>query len=187
MTELLATPAGFTLRRWADDDADAVLAAFAPPDMAWQAGPPISDRAGAVRWLRGCLRDWDRGTGYWWAVTDQRDVVLGNVAVTSVDRRHDTGWVSYWTTETARGHGVASAGTRALARWALGELGLFRLELGHRTNNPASCRVALQAGFVAEGLERAKLRYGSTRYDVELHARLATDPEQEPGRGWTAR
>ncbi|WP_440697198.1 GNAT family N-acetyltransferase [Clavibacter nebraskensis] len=43
-------------------------------------------------------------------------------------------------------------------------------------NNPASCRVARRAGFIAEGIERAKLRYGDERFDVETHARLATDP-----------
>jgi hypothetical protein len=25
--------------------------------------------------------------------------VVGNVAVTSINRQHDTGWVSYWTIE----------------------------------------------------------------------------------------
>lgn len=54
--------------------------------------------------------------------------------------------------------------------------GLERLELGHRLNNPASCRVATRAGFLAEGIERQKLRYGTQRFDVELHARLRTDP-----------
>lgn len=43
-------------------------------------------------------------------------------------------------------------------------------------NNPASCRVATRAGYPAEGVERAKLRYGDERFDVETHARLATDP-----------
>jgi RimJ/RimL family protein N-acetyltransferase len=52
---------------------------------------------------------------------------------------------------------------------------LFRLELGHRVNNPASCRVASRAGFLVEGLERQKLAYDGVRFDVELHARLATD------------
>jgi len=36
--------------------------------------------------------------------------------------------------------------------------------------------VASAAGFRAEGIERDKLRYGTERYDVETHARLATDP-----------
>lgn len=71
---------------------------------------------------------------------------------------------------------MAGAATRALADWALTDLGLFRLELGHRRDNPASCRVARRAGFTVEDLERAKIRYDDRRYDVELHARLASDP-----------
>ena len=57
---------------------------------------------------------------------------------------------------------------------------MFRLELGHRVNNPASCQVAIAAGFAVEGVERAKLRYGQKRFDVETHARLATDPRVRP-------
>ncbi|MFJ3186444.1 GNAT family N-acetyltransferase [Streptomyces halstedii] len=101
---------------------------------------------------------------------------LGCVAVTAVNQVHGCGWVSYWTTEAARGSGVASAGVRALARWDFDDLGLYRLELGHRTDNPASCAVARRAGFTAEGIERGKLRYEGVRHDVERHARLATDP-----------
>jgi RimJ/RimL family protein N-acetyltransferase len=64
---------------------------------------------------------------------------------------------------------------RAVATWAFDEVGLFRLELGHRTNNPASCVVATRTGFLVEGLQRGKLSYDDQRY-VELHARLAPDP-----------
>lgn len=53
--------------------------------------------------------------------------------------------------------------------------GLFRLELGHRVNNLASCKVATSAGFIPEGIERQKLLYGAERFDVETHARLRTD------------
>lgn len=81
----------------------------------------------------------------------------------------------------ARGRGVATTAVRAVAASALDDLGRFRLELGHRTNNPASCRVATAAGFPVEGLERAKLGYGGERFDVELHARLATDPARSGG------
>ncbi len=71
---------------------------------------------------------------------------------------------------------MATHGCRGLAQWCFAELGLFRLELGHRTDNPASCRVACAAGFTAEGLQRQKLAWDGVRYDVETHARLATDP-----------
>lgn len=173
-------PAGpFTLRPWHPADADAVRAAFAPPDMARQAGEPMTADGAAERWLDARVAEFGAGRGWSFAVTD-RDDVLGNVAVSDVSRRHETGWVSYWTVERARGRGVASAAVGALAGWALTEGGLFRLELGHRTNNPASCVVARRAGFLVEGLERQKLRYDGERFDVELHARLATDPGPPP-------
>jgi RimJ/RimL family protein N-acetyltransferase len=64
-----------------------------------------------------------------------------------------------------------------VARWAFDNAGLFRLELGHRVNNTASCAVARAAGFVVEGHQRQKSEYDGVRYDVELHARLVTDME----------
>jgi RimJ/RimL family protein N-acetyltransferase len=165
----------FTLRPWQPTDADAVRAAFGPPDMARQAPEPMDRSGAAERWIEARVAEFESGRGWSFAVVDG-DAVLGNVAVTGISRSHDTGWVSYWTVEQARGNGVASAALCAAAAWALDEGGLFRLELGHRTNNPASCVVAGRAGFLVEGLERQKLRYDGERFDVELHARLATDP-----------
>ncbi|MGW2394003.1 GNAT family N-acetyltransferase [Streptomyces lydicamycinicus] len=105
------------------------------------------------------------------------NMALGGVAVGNLSTQHATGWISYWTTSAARGKGVATHGCRALANWCFADLQLFRLELGHRTNNPASCRVAQAAGFAPEGLQRQKLAYDGIRYDVETHARLATDSQ----------
>lgn len=68
----------------------------------------------------------------------------------------------------------------------VGNVGLTNSEDRHRTNNPASCSGARRAGFLAEGIERAKLEYGSQRFDVETHARLASDPvpDLDPFRLW---
>lgn len=171
----LVTDRGDLLRRWAPDDAPAVLAAFDDPSMATQIGEPLSGLPGAERWIEERNAQWDAGTACSWAVFE-RDVLVGSVTVSSIERRHGTGWISYWTTAPARGQGVASSALRSVATWAFDELGLFRLELGHRRNNPASRGVAVAAGFVSEGIERQKLRYGDERFDVETHARLATDP-----------
>ncbi|WAP52062.1 GNAT family protein [Arthrobacter sp. ATA002] len=101
---------------------------------------------------------------------------MGNVGISSVDVRHGTAWLHYWLAAPARGRGLAVRAVASLANLAFGDLQLHRLELGHRTNNPASCKVAGSAGFAVEGVQRAKLRYGTDRFDVEIHARLATDP-----------
>ncbi|MGW6062222.1 GNAT family N-acetyltransferase [Streptomyces sp. NPDC055189] len=164
------------LRPWSERDAVAVLDAFSAPEMSRQSDEPVDSRESASRWIARREEEERAGTAYSFAVVDGNDTPLGNVAVGAVNHVHATGWVSYWTAPSARGSGVASYGCDALARWAFGELGLFRLELGHRVNNPASCRVARTAGFAAEGLQRQKLAYEGIRYDVELHARLASDP-----------
>ncbi|WP_055568835.1 GNAT family N-acetyltransferase [Streptomyces atriruber] len=164
-----------SLRPWRQEDAAAVLAAFSAPEMTRQADEPVDSLDSAASWIDRRTRDRDAGTAYAFAVADGNGTVLGNAAVGAVNRTHSTGWVSYWTTPDARGRGVAAYGCAALARWAFDELGLFRLELGHRTNNPASCHVARTAGFAVEGLQRQKLAYDGVRYDVELHARLASD------------
>ena len=50
-----------------------------------------------------------------------------------------------------------------------------RLELGYRTNNPASAAVARHAGFVVEGVEREKFCYDGVLYDAAIAARLHRD------------
>ena len=177
MLDELVTDRGDRLRRWTASDASAVLAAFDGPSMDHQLGEPLADVADAERWIGQRITEWDAGTAYSWAVVDTNAALAASVTVSSVNRQHLLGWVSYWTVASARGRGVASSALRAVAVWAFEELGLFRLELGHRTNNPASRGVAVAAGFVSEGFERQKLRYGDQRFDVEIHARLATDPQ----------
>ena len=60
--------------------------------------------------------------------------------------------------------------------WVLHELGLSRLEHGHRMTNLASCRVSMSAGLRAEGVARARLPNGAERFDGETHAGPRTGP-----------
>jgi RimJ/RimL family protein N-acetyltransferase len=165
------------LRPWSFSDAAAVVEAFASPDLDAQGGPLATVNA-AHAWIERWRTASASGSACAVALVEQGRAV-GGVAVSAMDRRHDTGWVSYWLALDVRGRGLAARATATLAEQAFDHLGLFRLELGHRTNNPASCAVASRAGFLAEGVERAKLRYGGERYDTETHARLASDPSPE--------
>ena len=162
------------LRPWRADDAPIMLAAAGEPVMARQFTTPVDSLAAAEAWIETLATRRVDDTAYSFAVLDD-GVPVGNVAVSSVERRHLTGWVSYWIREQARGKGLATKACRAVSEFAFTELGLFRLELAHRVDNPASCRVALGAGFLVEGVERARLLYDGVRYDTESHARLATD------------
>jgi hypothetical protein len=88
---------------------------------------------------------------------------------------------TYWVLPAARGRGVATGATVAMARWALHDLGLHRLELRHATANPASCRVAARAGFGLEGTLRGAMQHPDGWHDMHLHARLQATPKPALG------
>lgn len=167
-------PDDAVLRAWTVGDATALReAVHTTPDLQRQFGDTDLDSLEAVRaYIVHALGA--RATRRTWAI-DIDGQAVGSVAVSSIDDRHDTAWVSYWLVPDARGRGLATRALAAVSQWAFAH-GTHRLELGHRTENPESCRVATRAGFAVEGIERKKLRYGDDRFDVERHARLATDP-----------
>ncbi|CAL9457933.1 hypothetical protein SUDANB121_02594 [Nocardiopsis dassonvillei] len=165
----------YRLRSWEPGDAERLLSAFAEPELAWQSTEVPDTRDAALAWIERQRRAAETGEAFGFAVTDGTGVALGHVQVSVTSRAHDLGWVSYWVHSEARGRGAATAAARLVAEYAFAETDLFRLELGHRLNNPASCLVALRSGFRPEGTERRKLRYGRERFDTGTHARLRTD------------
>lgn len=158
------------LRPLRPSDAPEVLEAFhGDPGMSRQGD--VTDLASAESYaehLSSSAAQWA------WAVTVD-DSLQGLVCIT-VDRTNANGWFWYWMTASARGRGWSGRAAATVADWALSQAGLHRLELGHRTDNPASGHVARAAGFVREGTEREKFLIDSERFDVDVYARLAGDP-----------
>ena len=167
------------LRPVRDDDAPAILDAFrAAPDMARQGEVATLEDAGEmVRWLSASGR---RSTAI---ARRDADGLVGLVGV-SIEEANRIGWFFYWLHAAARGRGLAARAAASVANRALrptstdgdGGWGLERLELGHRTDNPASAAVARAAGFVPEGFERQKLLIDGARHDVLIYGRLVADP-----------
>ncbi|MFG3715348.1 GNAT family N-acetyltransferase [Micromonospora sp. NPDC047730] len=176
MEHLELTAPGLLLRPWREEDAPAVLAALREPAIA-QWNPPAGpvDREAALAWVRR-RADWSAGDHVSLAVADPADParLLGSVSLFRIHDRNAS--IGYWTVAAARGRGIASRAVVRLTGWAFAALGLHRIELCHAVANPASCRVAQRAGYLAEGTLRESYRYGDgRRYDEHLHARLATD------------
>ena len=166
------------LRRWTPDDAGALhRAVTGSDDLRLQFGQQDLSTVEACTQYIETQAGVESASARHFAVAVD-GVAVGDIGITSMEFNHGTAWVSYWLSEEFRGRGLVTRGLAAASEWAFSE-GLFRLELGHRVSNPASCAVAARAGFRAEGIERAKLRYGVDRYDVETHARLASDPPPE--------
>ncbi|GAB7045828.1 GNAT family N-acetyltransferase [Catenuloplanes indicus] len=101
----------------------------------------------------------------------------------------DTDWdngiteIHYWTAAWARGNGYAGEGARAVAEWALRQVGLERVVLRAAAGNAPSLRVAESAGFRAEGVLRsaAVLRAGG-RTDHAVYSLIRADLRRGAGK-----
>ncbi|MFI7336611.1 GNAT family N-acetyltransferase [Streptomyces sp. NPDC050085] len=110
-----------------------------------------------------------------WAVAPPDGDPLGMIGLGDIDPAGGSAEFLYWVLPAARGRGVVVEGTRRLSRWALDELGLHRLRLCHSVANPASCRVAVKAGFALEGTMRGALLHADGWHDEHLHALVQGD------------
>lgn len=125
--------------------------------------------------LAGWRRAWAEETGVSWAVTAGQDIVIGRLALGSIDLHEGVAGVGYWTAPEARGCGVAPRALRAAAQWAIDVVGLHRLELEHCTRNDASCRAALKAGFGSEGIRISAALHQDGWHDMHVHALIARE------------
>ena len=112
-----------------------------------------------------------------------REIVVGGIGL-RVDAAARTGHLGYWVGRRFWGHGVASEAAGRLARWALANLDLARLEATVAADNPASVAVLRRIGFrqvgeatedfLARGGEQDVLCFEATRDD------LFGPPQAEP-------
>jgi [ribosomal protein S5]-alanine N-acetyltransferase len=104
----------------------------------------------------------------------ESDEALGHVTL-MLTKQTGTVSIGYWVIERARGQGLASRAVRLLARWALIDVGLARVEAFVEPDNAASVRVLEAAGFQREGLLRSYLAIHPTRADAYIYSLLPTD------------
>jgi ribosomal-protein-alanine N-acetyltransferase len=163
----------FVLRPWQASDAAAVVRAYAEPSIQrWHLRTMTDDEA--REWVDSWCHRWTAETGGGWAIADGPRV-LGQMNLRRLNLPDGAGEVSYWVVPAARGRRVATRALCTLSTWVFGELQLHRLEVAHSTLNPASCRVALNAGYQFEGTKRGEGLHTDGWHDMHLHARLADD------------
>ncbi|GEK20291.1 GNAT family N-acetyltransferase [Cellulomonas xylanilytica] len=173
LTQPVLDAGGLRLRPWHADDAAAVVAAYADPDIRrWHARSMDADEAGA--WIASWSGRWHAETGAGWALA-LADQVVGQISLRSLDHGDGRSDVSYWVLPQARGRGVATTALATLGAWAFDTLGLHRIEVDHSVDNPASCAVATRAGFRLEGTKRGDALHADGWHDMHLHARVSGD------------
>jgi len=167
----------FVLRPWRESDAPVVAEAYAEPGIQrWHARSMSEDEART--WIGSWPDRWAEESGGGWAMADESGV-LGQISLRRLDLLDGLGEVSYWVLPAARGRRVATRALCALSEWVFDRLGLHRFELAHSTLNPASCRVAGNAGFAYEGTKRSEMLHADGWHDMHLHARLSDDPRPD--------
>jgi ribosomal-protein-alanine N-acetyltransferase len=87
----------------------------------------------------------EAGTGAFYVLVDESDEVLGRFNL--YDISNGTASVGYRLAERMSGQGVATSGLRSLCRIAREKLGLSNLTAVTSSENVASQRVLLKAGF----------------------------------------
>ena len=152
------------LRPWEAGDRDALVAAWADPEVGrWTAVPDSRGPKVAARWIAGGCRRRDEGLALdlvGVSVEDGR--VLGEVGLSAFDVERGAARIGWWTAVSERGRGVATAMVRALTGWAHGgPLALWAVVAEVDPANPASAAVARAAGYELLGEVQGRLSDGS--------------------------
>ena len=155
-----------TLRPPLPGDAEAVTAACQDPEIQrWTLVPSPYRREHAEAWLASAPERARAGEAVTLLAVDGDGRLAGSFSLMELDLARGSGEIGYWVAPWARRRGVATRAVRLLHEWAVGELGLRRLEILPDGENAPSRRVAERCGYRATGEVRA----------------LPRDPEQTPG------
>lgn len=149
------------IQRWAADERVARYTARIPH--------PYPDDAAAT-FLDELLPGQDAGEDYVFVARRRDDG--GFVGMIGVHRDDDgrTAEFGYWLAVPYWGQGYATEAGRAVVAFALGGLGLDRLEADVQLGNPASMRVLAKLGFSAGGIRRKESPARATAYEVREFA-----------------
>ncbi len=145
----------------------------------WEPTWPADDlsRPAFRRRLSIYARDQELGLAYPFFVYSLAGELVGGVNLRDVRRGvAQSGALGYWIGAPYARQGFTLAAVSAVTRFALGRLGLHRLEAACVPENTASRALLLRAGFGEEGLARAYLKIDGRWRDHLLFGLVAPEP-----------
>jgi len=142
-----------------------------PSSARWVPPMPADDGGGVAAYYEDCRLD---GELLHLVIADRAtDQYLGEVMVAIGE--HRVGEVGCLVSPGARGRGVAVEAFTLLAEWALGPLGLARLQVFVAVDNLGGLRLSERSGFRREGVLRSYGEHDGGRFDAIVLSRLAGD------------
>ena len=164
------------------DEADVAPLWGAVRDSAHELGQWMSwfhddySEADVRSWTEAARRGFDADDEYNFVVIDRDEgTVLGACGLNKFDCVNRSAHLGYWVRTPATGRGAATESAALVTHWALGELGLNRLEVVVATANGASLRVAEKLGAVREGVARSRLCLRGAVHDGVVFSLVASD------------
>ncbi|MFE6967398.1 GNAT family N-acetyltransferase [Agromyces sp. NPDC057679] len=168
------------LRPFADGDADALFALNSDAYVLryWDS-PPWTDRSSIERFMAGCRRMEEEGTGARVAIERTSDqMFVGWCTFNSWDPDFKSASLGYCFTQSSWGHGYATESARAVLGWAFDTLDLNRVQSETDTRNVASARVLEKLGFEREGTLREDCIVNGDVSDSWVYGLLRRDWER---------
>ncbi|WP_203996876.1 GNAT family N-acetyltransferase [Virgisporangium aurantiacum] len=142
--------------------------------MAWWRDDQTKNDIAA--WTSYAESAWQQGTLYAFSVVDAAGGrYLGACSLENVDATRASTNLSYWVRSSATGRGIASGAARRLARWAVDDLGLARVEITMVATNAASIATARKSGAVFEGRLRNRARWSGESHDMMVFSFVPRD------------
>ena len=145
------------LRHWRLDDAPALDAAWADPDITRGNPPPAG--LGAARWIAGVEVRWARRLALDLVITTPDGAVAGEVGLSGFTTDPARAELGVWVAAPHRRAGLARSAVQTVAGWALDPDGLALEHLWARTD-PAN--TAAEALFTSLGWDRLGASGGMT-------------------------
>jgi [ribosomal protein S5]-alanine N-acetyltransferase len=165
------------LRPFGSADLENVFAGLSHPEVIRHYGVSFTTLEASqeqMDWYASIERE---GTGLWRAICAKEDgKFLGAIGLNSIVREHAKGEIGFWLMPEHQGHGYISEVLPILLEHGFGTMGLHRIEAEVETDNAASAKVLVKAGFVHEGTLRECEWKDSRWISLDVFAKLAGRP-----------
>ena len=128
------------------------------------------------QWLGAYEEGRADGTRDGFAIEDaETGEFLGIAGLVAIEPNESQAEIGYIVAREARGCGIATRALRLVTDYALGELGLARVQLMIGSENTPSMRVAERCGYRREGMFRSLYLKPGRRADMVVYSRLPSD------------
>jgi RimJ/RimL family protein N-acetyltransferase len=128
--------------------------------------PRLFDEHKAIHWTLTINKDVSPA-----ALKVAGETFLGPFSIHGIEEHNHIGEIGYWLNKDVRGHGYGSIGCQIVTNYAFETLGFRRLAGIVDSDNEASKKVLLNAGYKHEGLMKSRVTSSDgSQIDMDLFA-----------------